>query len=62
MSCTFPAFGLRCVEAAQQAEWELFRESCEGVWQGMWQTYNFIGNVEDTSTLRVELLGNGKQW
>ena len=25
----------------------------------MWQTYNFIGDVEDTSTLRVELTGNG---
>lgn len=25
----------------------------------MWQTYDFIGDVKDETTLRVELLGNG---
>jgi len=25
----------------------------------MWQTYNQIGDVEDETSLRVELLGNG---
>ena len=58
--CIRPAaHGLQSNDEAQQAEWDVFRESCEGVWQGMWQTYNFIGDVEDTSTLRVELTGNG---
>ena len=49
-------------DQAEHAEWEIFRETCEGKWQALWQTFNYIGDVEDETTLRVELLGNGESW
>eukprot|EP00802_Teleaulax_amphioxeia_P018984 Tamp_19199.p1 GENE.Tamp_19199~~Tamp_19199.p1 ORF type:complete len:419 (+),score=53.80 Tamp_19199:25-1257(+) len=51
----------KALDQAQQAEWEVFRETCEGKWQAVWQTYDFIGDKKDETTLRVELLGNEEE-
>lgn len=56
-----PTDDRKAMDQALQAEWEVFRETCEGKWQAMWQTYNFIGDVEDETSLRVELQGNEEE-